>query len=320
MTFLSCLPCFTPTTKKPSESTFTTPDYDAFIARNASVVRSPLSKSVAASRAASRAASQTVSPSRSSPPPIPHHDALTHSYKSLSRLPASILSTLWTEQTSAQFFVPNQTRALNLSCGTGYFTRLLRIWGAASVLGADVSGAMITAAKDETYDTKIDYEVAEASDADKRYGGSPFDFALACWLLNDASTGEEMARMFGQAAGNLEDEGIFVALAHTCVEDPSAWLKETREKRPRGKGHIWVEEMAKVKDGVRVRVKAGTEPVEVGWDAYMLKKSVHEYAARKGGFRGRLKWVDCDVPEESGGRFKGYEDVPCASILIVEKS
>ena len=282
------------------------------MSRNASVLHSPRTTSVSAGK------TRALSPSP--PPPLPHQDALAFSYKHLHRLPASILSTLWVEQIVAQIIVPGQMHVLNLSCGTGYFTRLLRMWGAASVLAVDESSAMITAAKDETYDTAISYHVTNARDVDRRYAGSPFDFAIGCWLLNDADNGEEMAKMFGQVANNLSEEGVFVTLAHTCVEDPAQWLKETEAKRPRGKGHIWVEQEEEFRDGVKVRVKAGTEPLEIGWDAYMLKKSTHEYAARKGGFRGRLKWIDCEVPAESGGRFGGYEDVPCASIMILEKA
>jgi len=40
----------------------------------------------------------------------------------------------------------NGARVLDLACGTGYYSKLLLEWGASSVLGVDLSAAMIEVA------------------------------------------------------------------------------------------------------------------------------------------------------------------------------
>jgi len=100
---------------------------------------------------------------------------------------------------------------LDLACGTGFYSRLFKQWGAADVVGVDVSGSMVAAAREvETKDPLgITYQVADV--ADLPVLGS-FDLAAAAYLLNYAETREVMRRMGRNIAANLKPDGRLLAL------------------------------------------------------------------------------------------------------------
>ncbi len=102
-------------------------------------------------------------------------------------------------------------RVLDLACGTGFYSRLLKQWGAAEVVGVDVSGSMVAAAREaETRDPLgIKYQVVDATDLPVL--GS-FDLATAIYLLNYAETRDVMRRMGRNIAANLKPDGVLLAL------------------------------------------------------------------------------------------------------------
>ncbi|HJT20443.1 MAG TPA: class I SAM-dependent methyltransferase [Nitrospira sp.] len=100
---------------------------------------------------------------------------------------------------------------LDLACGTGYYSRLFRQWGAARVVGVDVSESMVAAARDAEmkHPMGIEYFVGDA--ADLSVLGS-FDFAAATYLLHYAETVNDMRRMARSMAANLKPGGQMLAL------------------------------------------------------------------------------------------------------------
>ena len=74
---------------------------------------------------------------------------------------------------------------LDVACGEGYYTRLLRRRGAEAALGVDLSTGMIELARAEEDADRlgIDYRVADARDLGV---AEPFDLAVAAYLLNYA--------------------------------------------------------------------------------------------------------------------------------------
>lgn len=102
-------------------------------------------------------------------------------------------------------------RVLDLACGTGYYSRLFKRWGAAEVVGVDVSETMVAAAREaEARDRLgIEYRVADAVEL-PRLGS--FDLATATYLLHYAETAEAMRRMCRNIAANLKPGGLLMAL------------------------------------------------------------------------------------------------------------
>ena len=108
-------------------------------------------------------------------------------------------------------------RVLELACGTGVYSRRLLEWGAASVVGLDISAAMLSeataeAARQSIPPTRLTYVRGDAADPDLDVGGGRFDVVVAAWLLNYAPDHDTMTRMWRNIARHLVPGGKFVGL------------------------------------------------------------------------------------------------------------
>ena len=254
------------------------------------------------------------------------YDSIGTSFNNMGKLPGALLGHAFLQHTVEPLIDRTGIKVLDLACGTGRCTRALREWGAESVLGVDISASMIDAARaSSTGDQNIKFRVGDCAKPDVRYSEGPFDLVLGIWLLNYAASGSEMADMFRHIVGNLKNGGKFVAMTPRATENPVAYIEELAKVHPKVKGNVYTKNLGPVEDGVRIQCWAGTEPETVQFDAYHLRKSVYEKAARDGGFRGELKWVDCRIPEPLRARgdypeeWKKFDEVPHASILLAAK-
>ncbi|PWU20609.1 MAG: hypothetical protein C5B49_04030 [Bdellovibrio sp.] len=111
-------------------------------------------------------------------------------------------------------------RVLDLACGEGFFTRLLKAGGAVEVVGVDVSSEMIELALRKTGDAKnIKYVVNDVRQL-KDYG--QFDVVFAGFLLHYASSVEELDQMIRNIAISLKSGGRFI----TFNENPDHTLHQ----------------------------------------------------------------------------------------------
>lgn len=104
---------------------------------------------------------------------------------------------------------------LDLACGTGIFTRALKRWGAARVVGVDISEDMIRVARtlEEEHPLGVEYvtgDVASLGDL------GPFDCAVAIYLLGYASSRDHIVQMGRGIARNLKPGARFL----TYIIDP----------------------------------------------------------------------------------------------------
>jgi len=99
---------------------------------------------------------------------------------------------------------------LDLACGFGFYTRLLKHHGAAQVLGVDISPEMIRLAyrQEQAQPLGLTYQVDDAA-ALPQLG--PFDLVTAVYLLNYATSKEQMVGMCRSAYDNLVAGGRFIA-------------------------------------------------------------------------------------------------------------
>ncbi len=98
---------------------------------------------------------------------------------------------------------------VDVACGEGYFTRLLRQAGAASVLGLDISQAMIELARAEERASRWALNTLSKTpgpNAPRR----ELDLAVAAWLLVYAHDRAELAEMCRGLARLLRPGGRFV--------------------------------------------------------------------------------------------------------------
>jgi len=101
--------------------------------------------------------------------------------------------------------------AVDVACGEGFYTRLLRRHGAARVVGVDVSEGMIRLAREaeEVAPLGVEYRVGDALRLDLP---ETFDLAVAAYLLNYARDADELAAMCRGVARCLRPGGRFVAV------------------------------------------------------------------------------------------------------------
>ena len=99
---------------------------------------------------------------------------------------------------------------MDLACGFGFYTQLLKQHGAAQVLGVDISPEMIRLAQqqEQAEPLGITYRVGDAV-ALPQLG--PFDLVTAFHLLNYATSKDQLRGMFRSVYANLVAGGRFVA-------------------------------------------------------------------------------------------------------------
>ena len=128
---------------------------------------------------------------------------------------------------------------LDLACGSGYYTKLLKQKGASEVIGVDISEGMIKEAdKDELeHSLGITYVVGDAS---KYVHGHEMDVVTGAFLLCYADSEENLLKFCENIYANLKCGGKFVTmqpvLDETCnLEDMTlgyTFVPYVNEKKP----------------------------------------------------------------------------------------
>jgi 2-polyprenyl-3-methyl-5-hydroxy-6-metoxy-1,4-benzoquinol methylase len=106
--------------------------------------------------------------------------------------------------------IANQT-VVDLACGEGFYSRMLKRLGAVDVLGLDLSQGMIDLAKAEESREPlgIDFQVGDAREFQ---ASEPFDFVFAAYLLNYASNFDELTEMCHAIFQSLKPGGRFLTV------------------------------------------------------------------------------------------------------------
>ena len=111
---------------------------------------------------------------------------------------------------------------LDVACGDGFYTRLLRQQGARKVTGVDLSERMIELARQQESKNLqgIDFLVGDA-----RHLALPdrYDLVVAAYLLNYAQNRDELRAMCNGIAGCLKPGGRFVTVnGNPALDFPNA--------------------------------------------------------------------------------------------------
>lgn len=264
----------------------------------------------------------------------PQYDAIGSKYAVFKTQPTSLVEKGNVKQAILPYLSksPNP-RVLDLACGTGYYSQSAIDWGAGYVLGVDISGGMVDAARelvsqDEKYAGKVNFIVGDALTLGKLDGEEPFDIVIGAWLLNYASNLDEMTMMFQSISANLKKGGVYIGLTPQGAEDVDVvakWWMEVQSDFPES-FPIRVNYFERVEPdlGWRTEISNTIGGERFAFKNYHLKKNIYEQGARKGGLGGNLTWPEVKIPEEArsslagvwktyvrGGRHMG--------ILVVEK-
>jgi toxoflavin synthase len=117
--------------------------------------------------------------------------------------------------------------ALDLACGEGFYSRLLRGWGAGAVVGVDLSPNMIELARrqEAARPLGIRYHVQDVRALDL---GRRFDLVFAAFLFNHANNFDELLQMARAVVRHLAPDGRLVAVISRGDQPASAYPKLTK--------------------------------------------------------------------------------------------
>lgn len=171
-------------------------------------------------------------------------------------------------------------KVIDLACGEGFFTRKLKMSGATTVVGTDISREMIALAidREQSEPLGINYRVEDVRATGPQLD---YDLAIAAWLLVYAHDREELAAMCRGLARQLRSGGRLV----TLTTNPQLYFFDRFDYQKYG-FQIQLEDQ--VREGALIRWSGRLKDsslIEV--DNYYLPKEAYVSALEDAGF--------CDV-------------------------
>lgn len=172
-------------------------------------------------------------------------------------------------------------RTLDLACGEGYYTRLLRRLGAQQVCGIDLSSKMIDLAREQERSERlgIQYRVGDAREVDC---GASLDLVFAAYLLNYACNVRELSAMCRAIARSLKPGGRFVTVNNN-PDDPVSNFEA-------GRGYGYSKRLeGSLEEGSPIVWSLHLPDKTIEVTNYYLKKSTLESALDAAGM-GSIRW------------------------------
>ncbi len=169
-------------------------------------------------------------------------------------------------------------RVLDVACGEGYFTRMLRKAGAAEVVGIDISDRMIDLAREQEarQPLGIEYRVEDARIAVVE---ADFDLVVSAWLLVYARTRGELLQMCRGLASRLRSGGRLV----TVIANPAMY---DFDSMPDYRKYGFEMSLAdRAFDGAPTKVILLLKDSTLELENYYMPMSAYESALTQAGFR-----------------------------------
>ncbi|WP_420130477.1 class I SAM-dependent methyltransferase [Longimicrobium sp.] len=205
---------------------------------------------------------------------------------------------------------------LDLACGDGMGTRLIKRWGAGHVVGVDISAQMIALAqqREDAEPVGIEYRVADAA----ALGGiGPFDRVAAAYLLHYAQSREQLLQMARTVHDNLRPGQRFVASIANPLQPPQPVV----DHRKYGWSYRLMDETLREGANLRGTLYLGQTVVE--FDFHWWSWDTYEEAFRTAGFSActiEPFLVPPDSDEKRGvGFWDEYLAAPSAMHIICER-
>ncbi|KAK8050973.1 methyltransferase [Apiospora rasikravindrae] len=197
---------------------------------------------------------------------------------------------------------------------TANFPRSSLSGGAASVTGVDMSPAMIEVARAKAKqsgkdtDGRLKYQVGDVLNLGIVDDGG-YDMVTGVWLLNYASSREELTQMYRGIRANLKPSGHFFGVCEEAQEDLDTFVRQRElffqgNRRLFGLETEYTERLASG-DGYVMETRAHVEP-PFDMKTYHLRKSIIVEEARAAGLEGHCEMKKMGVPEEVYVKNKDY--------------
>jgi ubiquinone/menaquinone biosynthesis C-methylase UbiE len=178
---------------------------------------------------------------------------------------------------------------LDLACGEGFYTRLIKNLGAANVVGVDISEKMIELARkrEDKDQLGIQYKVCDVMNLGKI---GNFDLVVASYLLNYAQTRDQLLKMCYTIFVNLKPGGRFVSINNNPEQPPESF--DTCKKYGFTKSIV-----GPLIEGAVITYNFFRLGQEFNIENYYLSRQVHEWAFRQVGFKD-IRWIKINVSSE----------------------
>lgn len=178
---------------------------------------------------------------------------------------------------------------LDLACGEGYYSRLIKTQGASRVVGLDVSSGMIELARASEEESALGVEYL-VGDAMTFASEEQFDIVTAAYLLNYARTEEELETMCRTVGRALKPGGRFVTVNNNPSHSPSQF-EATRKF-----GFI-KSTQGELRPGSAITYTIFQDGGSFQFDNYYLSRRAHERALEAGGLRD-VEWIEPKLSPE----------------------
>lgn len=209
------------------------------------------------------------------------YDSIALQFKKLNKLPYRLYGETYTYLNLIGDVAGKSI--LDLACGEGFFTRLLKQNGAARLVGVDISSKLIELAKLEEASVPLEIEYIIGDVMEIASIGS-FDLVVASYLLNYASTKEQLLKMCQTIAINLKPSGRFVSLNNNLELPPEFYHKHEKYGITRRCAQS-------LKEGtpITITVTSPDDGESISFDNYYLSKATYEWALMSAGFK-EIRW------------------------------
>lgn len=177
---------------------------------------------------------------------------------------------------------------LDLACGSGFYSRLLKEEGAAKVIGIDISEEMVNVACSKENKNPLGNEYQVFDVAKMPHLGS-FDLATAIYLLNYAQNKETLLQMLSNIRHNLADKGRFI----TITANPNFSIN----KSDSSKYGLKVLKQEAFGEGYYCEIEFLTDsPFKI--NIFQLHQSIYESAIAAAGFK-NFSWHNMEIPPQT---------------------
>jgi toxoflavin synthase len=176
---------------------------------------------------------------------------------------------------------PTGKRVIDIACGEGFYSRMIRQQGAQKVVGVDLSEKMIGLAEASERQQRlgIDYIVGDARDLGDT---ADYDLAVAAYFLNYAHNRAELEAMCSGVARCLKPGGRFV----TVNSNPACNFPAAPSYRKYG---FEASVVGAFREGAPITWKFYLAEGPFDVENYFLDVEIHENALRTAGFR-EIRW------------------------------
>jgi len=202
---------------------------------------------------------------------------------------------------------------LDVGCGEGYYTRILKKLGAGEVIGLDMATKIIdiARAKEQIEPLGIKYIVEDLLKIEKI---GDFDIISTVLVLHYAETREKLYSMCDKLYKNLKTGGKLIVLS---VNPDFKGITDYSDY------YFTVERRQSIKEGDTINFKLTFKSTSFEFKYYHYTKDSYEKALTAAGFK-NIKWIPISIGKEGIQKFgadfwKPYLQDPLTVMLTADK-